>query len=248
MLTRGASVSLPAKGQGWKWERYGLPKSALKTCMPETSGEQDWWWLPYFKNQLKQPRKDLLFIGDSITDEWIYPADHQYPGGLSTWNKRYKDVATNFGMSGDKTQQVLWRLTEGGALDGYKPKQIVLLIGINNLIQNDTPADTADGIKTIVAYLRKLRPQTKILILGIFPCHEKPADPIREKVRTVNARIKSLADNKMVHFTDIGNIFLEKDGSITKAVMRDFLHLSPRGHEMWADAMDPILLEIMKLP
>ncbi|MEI8247643.1 MAG: GDSL-type esterase/lipase family protein [Lentisphaerota bacterium] len=235
------SASLSVKGADWKWECYRLPKSELITCIPETRGDQDFWWIPYFQEKLKQPRKDLLFIGDSITDLWTYPADHQYPGGLTTWNKRYKDIATNFGITGDKTQTVLWRLTDGKSLEGCTPKHIVLLIGINNLLQGDTPEDTATGIKAVTDYLRKVLPDSKVLILGIFPCHEKASDPIRGKIRTVNEKIKGLADFKNVYFVDIGNVFLEKDGAITKDMMRDLLHLSPKGYEMWADIMDPYL-------
>lgn len=134
-----------AKSGPWKWDAYGLPPSELKTCVPDTRGKNDSWWLPYVQNKLKQPKHDLLFLGDSITDLWTYPADHRYPGGLDTWNIRFKDIATNYGVTGDKTQTVLWRVTEGGALNGYAPKHIVLLIGINNLLQGDNPEDTAEG-------------------------------------------------------------------------------------------------------
>ncbi len=240
-LLSASLISLSVVGDDWKWAQYGLPKSELKTCIPETRGENDYWWIPYFQEKLKQPRKDLLFIGDSITDLWTYPADHQYPGGLNTWNKRYKDIATNFGITGDKTQTVLWRLTEGKSLDAYTPKHIVLLIGINNLLQNDTPEDTVAGIKAVTEYLKKVLPESKVLILGIFPCHEKADAPIREKIKSVNEKIMKLADFKTIYFVDIGNVFLEKDGSITMDVMRDLLHLSPKGYEMWADAMDPYL-------
>jgi beta-glucosidase len=166
----------------WKWAEYDLPESTLETCTPDTRGENDSWWIPYFRNKLKQPRHDLLFIGDSITDLWTYPADHKYPGGLDTWNRRYKDIATNYGVTGDKTQTVLWRLTEGRSLDNYSPKHIVLLIGINNLLQNDTPEDTVAGIRTIAAYLTQKLPEVRILILGIFPCWEKADHPIRAKI------------------------------------------------------------------
>lgn len=234
-------ASSAATAGDWKWTSYGLPKSDLRTCIPDTRGEQDFWWIPYFQRKLKQPRNNLLFIGDSITDLWTYPVTHRYPGGLDTWNKRYKDIATNFGITGDKTQTVLWRLTDGKSLEGYAPKYVVLLIGINNLLQNDTPEDTTAGIRTIVNHLRKVLPDSRLLVLGVFPCQEKPNAPIRSKVKAVNDQIKNLADSKHVFFADIGHVFLEKDGSITKEVMRDLLHLSPKGYEMWADAMEPHL-------
>ena len=241
ILAASSLASLSAGDADWKWARYGLPKTELKTCTPETRGENDFWWLPYFQEKLKQPRKDLLFIGDSITDLWTYAPDHEYPGGLSTWNKRYKDIATNFGITGDKTQTVLWRLTEGKSLEGYAPTHIVLLIGINNLLQGDTPQDTAAGIRALVDHLRRVLPNSKVLILGIFPCHKMPDDPIRAKIQAVNETIRAFADGKNIFFADFGKIFLENDASISKDVMRDLLHLSPKGYEMWADAMDPCL-------
>lgn len=229
----------------WKWTDYGLPPSDLKTCTPATRGDADSWWIPYFQNKLKQPKNDLLFIGDSITDLWTYPADHKYPGGLDTWNRRYKETATNYGVTGDKTQTVLWRLTEGKSLEGYSPKSVVLLIGINNLLQNDTPADTVEGITAIVRYLRQRLPEARILVLGIFPCWEKADNPIRAKIKKANAAISGLADGNHVFFADIGDTFLERDGSISRTVMRDMLHLSPRGYEMWADALDPLLSALL---
>ena len=230
-----------AMSETWKWASYGLPPSDLKTCIPDTRGEADSWWIPYVQNKLKQPKHDLLFLGDSITDLWTYPADHTYPGGLDTWNARFKAIATNYGVTGDKTQTVLWRLTEGGALDGYAPKQIVLLIGINNLLQGDTPADTAAGVKGVVDHLLLRLPEARVLVLGIFPCRASPADPIRAKIRETNDLIRKLADGRRVGFVDLGSTFLEPDGSITLAVMRDLLHLSPQGYAMWAESLAPHL-------
>lgn len=223
----------------YKWAKYGLTKSEIKSCIPDTRGKNDSWWIPYFKNKLKQARKDVLFLGDSITDLWTYPADYKYPGGLNTWNEKFKDIGTNFGLTGDKTQTVLWRLTEGKSLNEYKPKLIVLLIGINNLLQGDTPQDTAEGIKTIVQYLRKQVPGAKILLLGILPCRKSPQHPIREKIKETNSRISALDDGQNIYFVDIGHVFLEKDGSTTKKILRDTLHLSPKGYEIFAKALEP---------
>ncbi|MFA6176057.1 MAG: GDSL-type esterase/lipase family protein [Phycisphaerae bacterium] len=218
----------------------------MNSCIPETRGENDFWWLPYFHEKLKQPRNALLFLGDSVTDFWTYAPDHEYPGGLSTWNKRYKDIATNFGITGDKTQTVLWRLTEGKSLEGYAPTHIVLLIGVNNLLQGDSAQDTAAGIRALVDHLRRVLPDSKVLILGIFPCHEHANDPIRAEIKAVNETIKTFADDRNICFADFGSVFLEMDGSISKDVMRDLLHLSPKGYEMWADAMDPCLNAFLK--
>ncbi len=233
-------------GKTFDWKNYGLPESTVKTCIPDTRGENDSWWIPYYQNKLKQPRHDLLFIGDSITDLWSYPPDHQYPGGLATWNIYYKDIATNHGVTGDKTQTVLWRLTEGRQLEDYYPKHIVLLIGINNLLQEDTPEDTATGIKTIRDYLLKIRPEAKILLLGIFPMGPNPDTPIRNKIKKTNELIAKFADGKQVFFTDFGNAFLNPDGTASKEILRDLLHLSPRGYEIWHETMKPYLEDFLK--
>ncbi len=242
-----ASIASVADGEKkFEWDKYGLPESTLKTCIPETRGENDYWWIPYYQNKLKQPKHDLLFIGDSITDLWSYPPDHKYPGGLATWNLRYKDIATNYGVTGDKTQTVLWRLTEGRQLDGYFPKHIVLLIGINNLMQGDSPEDTATGIKAICDYLLKIRPEAKILLLGIFPTGPQPNTPIRNNVKKTNELIAKFADGKKVFFADFGNAFLNPDGTATKEILRDWVHLSPRGYEIWHESMKPYLEDFLK--
>ncbi len=242
-----ASIASVADGEKkFEWDKYGLPESTLKTCIPETRGENDYWWIPYYQNKLKQPKHDLLFIGDSITDLWSYPPDHKYPGGLATWNLRYKDIATNHGVTGDKTQTVLWRLTEGKQLEGYFPKHIVLLLGINNLMQGASPEDTAAGIKAIRDYLLKIRPEVKILLLGIFPTGQQPNTAIRNNVKKTNELIAKFADGKKVFFADFGNAFLNPDGTATMEILRDWVHLSPRGYEIWYETMKPYLDDFLK--
>ena len=131
--------------------------------------------------------------------------------------------------------------------DSTSAKVLVLLIGINNLLQGDTPEDTARGIEAIVAYLRGKLPGTRILLLGVFPCWEQPTDPIRERVRETNAIISKLADRKQVYYADIGPRFLEPDGTISKAKLRDLLHLSEIGYGIWAEAMAPYLEDLLNL-
>lgn len=187
----------------------------------------------------------VMFLGDSITMMW---RNHgKYEGGTPVWDKHYRDIpAGNYGISGDKTENVLWRITESGDLKNVSPKVVVLLIGINNLLQGDSPEDTAQGIKAIVEVLRSKLPAAKILLLGVFPCKPGAKDPIRAKVSKVNSMIKPLADEKHIFYLDIGNVFLEPDGSISNKILRDYLHLSEKGYERWAEAMDPALMKLLK--
>lgn len=180
----------------------------------------------------------LVFLGDSITAGWN--------GKKEIWDKAFGAYKpANFGIGGDRTQHVLWRITHG-ELDGIKPKAVVLMIGTNN--SGSDPAEgIAKGVTAIVETIRAKQPQAKILLLAVFPRGEKPSpNPGREKLAKVNEIIAKLDDGKNIHFLDIGAKFLQPDGSISKEIMPDFLHLSAAGYQIWADAISPKLAELMK--
>jgi len=181
---------------------------------------------------------ELLFLGDSITAGW--------GGKKAIWDKafgQYKPV--NFGIGGDRTQHVLWRITNG-ELDVIKPKVVVLMIGTNNS-GGDSAEGIADGIKVIVETIRTKQPEAKILLLAVFPRGEKVSpNPGRDKLNVVNATIAKMDDGKYIHYLDIGSKFLQPDGSLTKDIMPDYLHLSEAGYQIWADAISPKLAELMK--
>jgi len=178
---------------------------------------------------------DLLFVGDSITEGW---------GNNAAWQKYYTPrKAMNAGIGGDRTQHVLWRLGRGN-LDNITPKLAVVMIGTNNA-SSDSSEDIAAGIKAIVGVLRKKLPDTKVLLLGIFPRGAKPDDRLRQVNAKANALAKDVADDKMVFYMDIGDKFLEPDGTLTREIMPDLLHLSPRGYEIWAESIEPKVKELM---
>jgi lysophospholipase L1-like esterase len=179
----------------------------------------------------KQGDVDLLFIGDSITQGWE-------GAGKNAWQKSYGSrKAMNAGIGGDRTQHVLWRLDHGN-IDGLSPKLAIVMIGTNN-VRDNTPEETALGIKAIVEKLRSKLPQTKILLLAIFPRAENPTDPQRQKNTAVNEIIQKLDDGKMVQYLDIGKGFLDADGRLSREVMPDLLHLSPAAYETWAESIEP---------
>ena len=182
---------------------------------------------------------DLLFLGDSITDGWR-------GGGKAIWEKNYAPLkAANFGIGGDRTEHVLWRL-QNGELDGIKPKLAVLMIGTNNLGGNKDE-EIADGIKAIVAELHKQTPEMKLLLLGIFPRGMKPDDSARGRIQHINSIIAKLDDDgKTIKYLDIGNKFLEADGTLPKSIMPDGLHPNAKGYEIWAAAIAPTVQEMMK--
>lgn len=179
---------------------------------------------------------DLLFVGDSITAGWNW----------DIWQKNFSQYhPANFGIGGDHTGNLLWRLKYGHA-EKLKPKAVVLLIGVNNFGHlNETPTQVADGIKACVTLLRKIYPNAKILVNGVFPFEEQATSPKRELVKEVNALVTKLNDNKHIFVKDYGSIFLQADGSISKDVMGDFLHPSAKGYQIWVDAMLPDIQKLM---
>lgn len=181
---------------------------------------------------------DLLFIGDSITQGWE-------GAGKQAWEKFYGSrKAMNAGIGGDRTQHVLWRLDHGN-VKGISPKVAVVMIGTNNAAANE-PAETAAGIEAVVRSLREQLPGTKVLLLGVFPRGATPDDPLRKKNAGVNEIVAKLDDGNDVFYLDIGPKFLSADGTLSKEVMPDLLHLSPRGYEIWAEAIEPKLGELLR--
>lgn len=207
---------------------------------------KDEWWVKRQESMNERVKKgaeakdvEVVFIGDSITQGWE-------GAGRGVWEKRYAPhKAVNLGIGGDRTQHVLWRLDHGN-LDGIAPKVAVVMIGTNNTNGSDnTAAEIADGIKKIVGKVHEKSPETKVLLLAVFPRGEA-GDPQRDKIAQVNGIIKELDDGKRVRYLDIGGKFLEEDGSLPKNLMPDLLHLSERGYEVWGEAMGPLLEEMMK--
>ena len=199
-----------------------------------------------FVARAKQGHLDLLFLGDSITAGWLWDK-----GGLNVWNRYYAPRhAADFGIGYDRIQNVLWRI-EHGELDGIKPKVVVLLIGTNNAGNEDngkprnTTPEIVEGVTTLVKELRVRLPESKVLLLGIFPRGEK-GDPVREQVKEVNLQLARLDDGKRVRFLDIGSRILEPDGTLSRQIMPDLLHPNERGYQIWADAMADTLAGMMK--
>ncbi len=181
---------------------------------------------------------DLLMIGDSITHSWEN-------GGKELWAKHYaKRNAVNLGISGDRTEHVLWRL-QNGNIKNVSPKLAVIMIGTNNSGDN-TSEEIALGVEKIVGLLRQELPEMKILVLGIFPRGETAADEKRLVNEGANDLIEHLADGEMVHYLDIGEEFLEKDGTLSREIMPDFLHPQQKGYGIWARAMEPKIVELLK--
>ena len=163
--------------------------------------------------------------------------------GQPVWDHYYAQRnGVVLGMTGDRTEQVLWRL-QNGNIDSISPKLAIVMIGQNNGPFN-TGEEIGAGVTAIVQMLRKKLPETKVLVLAIFPRGEKPTKE-RAVLATANEIVSKLADGKYVFYMDVNYLFLRPDGSIPASRMPDFEHPSEEGHRVWAAAIEPKVAELM---
>jgi lysophospholipase L1-like esterase len=222
-----------------KFDRYGRPNPTFVKMHQS------------FLERAKAGPIGILFLGDSITQGWTHAPQ--------IWKDHYgKYNPANFGIGGDHTEHVLWRI-DNGELDGISPRVVVLLIGTNNFRQNSAD-EIAAADRKIVAEIHQKLPQTKVLVIGIFP---RGADPtatndhrngdahgsvpaVRAMIKQINNQLAALDDGKTTRYLDVGPKFLNAKGEIPPELMKDALHPTESGYRIWADAMQPLLDEMMK--
>lgn len=234
-LTIGAIAQSPAAAPPPVDASAAIPKEGSKVFFEKHES---------FLARAKAGPIGLLFIGDSITEGWR-KAPH-------IWEHYYaKYEAANFGIGGDQTQHVIWRI-ENGELDGISPKIVVLMIGTNNSGRH-TGEEISAAVRKIVGMIRSRLPESKVLLLAIFPrgprVRNGVAEPWEQRmqaIRTANADLATFDDGKTVRFLDINAAFLGNDGTIPNSIMPDQLHPSATGYQAWADAMQPALETMMR--
>lgn len=219
------------------WSQETETKAAHDAVQPVP---RDGGWMNRHKSmneRVAQGNVDLVFIGDSITQGWE-------GSGKKAWQEFYGDRnAVNLGIGGDRTQHVIWRL-DNGNLEGIQPKLAVIMIGTNNSNSN-SPEEIADGIEVILKQLKEQTPETEVLLLGVFPRGATPDDRLRQVNAKTNELIPKFADDEQVHYLDIGPEFLQDDGTLSKEIMPDLLHLSEQGYQIWAKSIEPKVKELM---
>jgi len=184
---------------------------------------------------------ELLLMGDSITDFWRNEAGPF--AGKPVLDEHFGHwMIANFGIAGDTTQGVLYRLQNGEG-EGFSPRAVMLMIGTNNTRRNSA-AEIAEGVGAVVLELEQRFPEAEILLLGIFPRGDV-SDPLRGMIAEINGIISGLDERERVHYLDIGEVFLDADGNIPADVMSDGLHPGPEGYRRWAEAVAAPLTELM---
>ena len=178
---------------------------------------------------------DILFIGDSIVSSWMSP-----DRGLAVWNKYFANRnALNFGVSGDLTQHVLWRM-EQYPIARLHPKVAVIMIGSNNT--SNTPVQVAAGVEAVVEKTQSMWPNAKIILMSITPFRHK-----NQLAIDTNAIIKNYADGKTVFWVDLFSVMVP-EGDNWKGIGPDHTHPNAEGFQMWADVMLPVLNRLLPPP
>ncbi len=199
-------------------------------------------WQQTHQGMLKKRDKggiNVVFLGDSITAGWGN-------AGKDVWAAEFEPLgAANFGIGGDTTRQILWRLNEG-ELDGLTPEVVVLMIGVNNIFQNNgTDEEIAKGVEEVTRKIAGKCPQAKILLLNILPLKAENYD---KRVKTVNPLITKLdADSPKLRVLDITATFRGEDGKIRPDLyVPDGTHLSAQGYEAFGKSIREPLAELLK--
>lgn len=223
------------------WLTDGVNYATVPESRPERSGKFGW-WLARHEQKLEEAKRgaDVVFLGDSITQGWE-------GAGRDMWREHFGSRhALNLGFGGDSTQHVLWRL-DHGELDNLHPKVVVLLIGTNNARHSEaTPEQIAAGVRELLQQIHNKAPSAKVLLHAIFPRGADADDPWRKRCEEINERLPALADGARVRFIDLGARFTNDDGTISKEIMPDLLHLSAKGYGIWAEALKPELEKLLR--
>lgn len=231
----------PAISARARADAIGLPASAA----PEA--RNDPWWIA--RHAALKARAAaaaevgavrVVLIGDSITQGWE-------KSGSEPWHQWIAPLgAINIGIGGDRTPHIVHRIRDGG-LDGLarSVRVAVLMIGTNDIGgANATPEATAAGVAACIDAVHDKLPDATVLLIGILPRADRPKE-VCDRVGATNAIIRQFADGRRVVYRDHSALFLEADGSISKAIMPDLLHLSAEGYARWAQAIAPEVRSIV---
>jgi lysophospholipase L1-like esterase len=233
-------AELPAEIQEKAAGDWGLqdPLQPLPGFFPE---DPDEWMSRHirFVDAARAGGVRVLFIGDSITEGWGGE-------GADTWAKNFAPLcAANFGIGGDRTQQILWRI-QNGTLECIEPEVVVLLIGVNNLwMMSHSAEQVAAGIFAVTSEIQHRLPNVKILLQGILPTGEAADHPLRGIIADINAMLAAKDFGDQVRYFDFGSLFLEPDGTILATTMPDFCHLSAEAYANWGEALVVPLNELL---
>ncbi|XP_072166224.1 platelet-activating factor acetylhydrolase IB subunit alpha2-like [Diadema setosum] len=212
------------------------PPADVASPVEDVQGDGRWMSLHEYHVSLTREREpDVLFVGDSLI---------QQLGQSEVWQEMFVGFhSLNFGIGGDCTHHLLWRL-ENGELENIEPKVIVLMVGTNN--HGHTAEEVTKGIEAVAQLIVTKQPQAHVIVLGIPPRGQKP-NKLREKMVAINDALRvSLPKLGRVEFLDSTKEFVHSDGLIDPSDMYDFLHLTNKGYRKLCEPLFVRLGELLQ--
>ncbi|XP_028834954.1 platelet-activating factor acetylhydrolase IB subunit gamma isoform X1 [Denticeps clupeoides] len=213
------------------------PAATPNPCQ-DTQGDGRWMSMHNrFVSGSKGKEPDVLFVGDSLV---------QLLHEFEVWRKLFSPLhALNFGIGGDATQHVLWRLTNG-ELEYISPKVVVLWVGTNN--HGHSPEDICGGIIAIVHLIHTKLPHTHCLVLGLLPRGKSP-----NRLRERNAKVNELVQGKLsslscASYLDVDPGFVQSDGTISHQDLYDYLHLTPQAYQRVCQPLYTCIKTLLERP
>jgi len=206
------------------------------TSPPDVQGDDRWMSMHRrFLQEARDAEPEILWIGDSL----IQNLSHS-----KIWEDSFCGMhSLNFGIGGDRTEHVLWRL-ENGELENLSPKIIVVLVGTNN--HGDTPSEIAEGLKAICTVLRDQQPQAFVVLLSLLPRGHMP-NPLRERNKEVNVMLEEyVKGNSKLQMVNIDTGFIQADSSISHHDMYDYLHLTQKGYFKAFEPVNELLTQLLQ--
>lgn len=192
-------------------------------------------WRKTFNSQRERSKKGnipILFLGDSLTQAWP-----EQPA----WKPFADKGAVSFGIGGDGTPQILWRL-DHGLIDGLNPDLIVLQVGVNNVWPGFSAEDTVKGIEAILDRIKQKAPHAKILLCGNTHFFNKGDGKTRTRVNSINAALSKIAAERGHGFVDFSDQLLTGGDELNLTFYsEDKLHFTPAAYEIWSSAIESAL-------
>lgn len=233
------------RGSSFNTAIHPVPSPEYRGSAAGWGEGKDWFSQHNDINQISKNRKvDLVFLGNSITQSWGGPGRFVGSPVKELWDSLYTPrKAANFGISGDRTQHILWRINNGN-FDDISPKAVVLTIGVNNFRKNSAN-EISSGIKLIVSRLKRKLPSTHIILLGPLPTGANESDPMRIKYHQIHRQISELGNQSRVSYLKIEDPFILDNGNLNYNLMRpDNVHITSQGYYQWAELIEPKLISI----
>lgn len=229
---------------------------AILATMPISRLDLPWWKARHeaVLERLRHGPVDLLFLGDSITQNWERTGPPEWADYQPIWRHFYGDRnAVNAGFVGDTTASLIWRI-RNGEVAGIAPRVVIVLIGANNLGRLHWNAeDTLAGIDTILTDLKKRLPTTKILLIGVLPSDRSAW--ATSTTLTINAALKTrYGHSAEIAYVDPTPVFT-RDGKLLRDLFYDPmqspgaapLHPTAQGMEKLARTIEPTLARLMQM-